>query len=129
METPSDYLFTDEHEWAVREEDGTLRIGISYHAQDLLGDVVFVELPPEETELDQGAEFGVVESVKTASELYSPISGTVVAVNEDLHDTPELVNDEPYTGGWMVRLEPSDPDELDELMDADTYDEFVEEQE
>jgi len=129
METPTDYLFTEEHEWASREDDGTVRIGITFHAQDLLGDVVFVELPGEDVEIEAGEEFGVVESVKTASELYAPISGRVVEQNDDLHDAPELVNESPYDDGWMVRLEPTDEDELDELMGAEAYDEFVKEEE
>jgi glycine cleavage system H protein len=125
MSTPADYHFTDEHEWATADDDGVVTIGISEHAQDLLGDVVFVEFPSPGDSVEAGAEFGVVESVKTASELYAPVSGEVVEVNDELHDAPELVNESPYEDGWMIRVEMDDPDELDELMDADAYDEFV----
>lgn len=125
MSTPADYNFTDEHEWATADDEGVATIGISEHAQDLLGDVVFVEFPAPGDSIEAGGEFGVVESVKTASELYAPVSGEVVEVNDDLHDAPELVNESPYEDGWMIKVEMDDPEELDELMDADTYDEFV----
>lgn len=128
MSTPSDYYFTAEHEWAS-DDDGVATIGISEHAQDLLGDVVFVELPDVGDSFEAGDEFGVVESVKTASELYTPVSGEVTAVNEDLHDAPELVNESPYEDGWMIEIELEDRGELEELMDAEAYDEFVLEQE
>lgn len=125
MSTPDDYLFTDEHEWAREEDDGTVTVGISEHAQDLLGDVVFIELPEEGDEVESGVDFGVIESVKTASELYSPVTGEVVEVHVDLLDAPEWVNESPYEDGWMIRVDPEDPSELDDLMDADAYDEFV----
>jgi len=127
MSTPSDYYFTDEHEWAT-SENGVATVGISEHAQDLLGDVVFVELPGPGDTFEAGEEFGVIESVKTASELYTPVSGEVVEVNEKLHDAPELVNESPYEDGWMITVELEDPGEFDELMDAEAYDEFVLEQ-
>ena len=125
MSTPSDYYFTDEHEWAHEEQEGVATIGISEHAQDLLGDVVFVELPSTGASVGRGDEFGVVESVKTASELYAPVSGEIVAINEELLDAPELVNESPYEEGWMIKVEMQDPGELDELMDTEAYDEFV----
>lgn len=128
MTTPSDYYFTDEHEWAD-VDDGVATIGISEHAQELLGDLVFVELPETGETVEAGGEFGVVESVKTASELYSPVSGEIVEINEELHSAPELVNESPYEEGWMVKIRMDDAGQIDELMDAEAYDEFVLEQE
>ncbi len=128
MEIPDDYLFTDEHEWARKEGDGTVAIGITEHAQDLLGDVVYVELPRVGDPVEAGHDFGVIESVKTASELYAPVSGEVTGVHEDLIDTPEWVNESPYEDGWMIRVEVEDTDEFDELMDANAYAEFVKEE-
>jgi glycine cleavage system H protein len=125
MEIPEGYRFTDEHEWARREDDGSIVVGISWHAQDLLGDIVYVELPEEGEDVEAGEEFGVVESVKAASDLYSPISGEVIEANYDLEDAPERVNDSPYEGGWMIRVQPSDSDEFDALMDAEEYASFV----
>ena len=125
MSTPTDYYFTDEHEWAHSEEGTIAAVGISEHAQDLLGDVVFVELPAEGEEFEAGDEIGVIESVKTASEIYTPVSGEVVAVNDELLDAPELVNESPYGDGWLVKIEMFDTGQLDELMDAEAYDEFV----
>jgi glycine cleavage system H protein len=125
MSTPTDYYFTDEHEWAHAEEGTVAVVGISEHAQDLLGDVVFVELPGEGESFEAGDEIGVIESVKTASEIYTPVSGEVVAVNDELHDAPELVNESPYGDGWLVKVEMDDTGQLDELMDAEAYDEFV----
>ena len=114
------YRYTADHEWAKPDGD-TITIGISDYAQDQLGDIVFVELPEVGTELGKGDEFGSVESTKAVSELFIPISGKVTAVNEALADSPELVNSEPYTGGWMIKVEASEPSELDTLMDADAY--------
>lgn len=126
MEIPANLRFTDQHEWARKEDDGTVTVGVSWHAQDLLGDVVYVELPEPGEEVTAGDDFGVVESVKAASDLYSPVSGEVVAVNEDLDDSPELINESPYEDGWIIRVKPSDADELDELMSADEYASFIE---
>lgn len=128
MSTPEDYLFTDEHEWAREEDNGTVTVGITEHAQELLGDVVFIELPHEGDTVEAGVDFGVIESVKTASELYSPVAGEIVEVHEDLLDAPEWVNESPYEKGWMIRVDPEDSSELDGLMEADEYDEFVLEQ-
>lgn len=114
--------FARSHEWARVEDDGTVTIGISDHAQEALGDVVFVELPDEGAELAAGDEAGVVESVKAASDIYAPISGTVVAVNSALEDAPETVNGDPYHDGWFFRLQPQDSDEVQSLlMDAEAY--------
>jgi glycine cleavage system H protein len=121
MQIPEGLRFTEDHEWARVEDDGTVTIGISWHAQDLLGDIVYVELPEEGEDIDAEGEFGVVESVKAASDLYAPISGEVVEVNDALQDSPELVNESPYNEGWMVRVAPSDEGELQDLMDASEY--------
>lgn len=119
--TPIDLKYASSHEWARLEEDGTVTVGISDHAQNALGDVVFVELPEVGTELNAGQEAGVVESVKAASDIYAPVSGVVVAINEALVDGPETVNADPYQEGWFFRLKPSDSSELHDLLDADTY--------
>ncbi|KKK34130.1 MULTISPECIES: glycine cleavage system protein GcvH [Salinicoccus] len=124
MSTPKDLKYSEDHEW-VKQEDGKVRLGITEFAQSELGDIVFVELPAEGDEITKGESFGSVESVKTVSELYAPLSGTVVEVNEELEDSPELVNESPYEGAWMVVIEVSDESQLDSLMDADAYDEMV----
>jgi len=123
---PADLLFTDSHEWVHDEGDETVTIGISDHAQELLGDLVYVELPEVGDNVDRGSEAGVVESVKAASDLYSPVSGEVIEVNEDLADSPELINEQPYDGGWVYKVKLSDAGELDELLNADAYAEVVE---
>lgn len=123
--TPDDCRYSDDHEWA-RQEDGIIRVGITDFAQDQLGDIVFVELPEVGTVVVQNDEFGTVESVKAVSELLIPVSGEVVAVNPDLADTPELVNTEPYEGGWMIEVKPADENEFEALMDVDTYRTFLE---
>ncbi|EJN59237.1 glycine cleavage system h protein [Halogranum salarium B-1] len=115
----------ESHEW-TSTDDGSVRIGITDFAQDELGDVVFVELPGEGDEVTHGEEFGVVESIKAVSDLYSPVSGTVTAVNEDLFDQPELVNEDPFGDGWMLEVDPSDRDVLDELLSADEYRDQIE---
>ncbi|GMG87843.1 glycine cleavage system protein GcvH [Biformimicrobium ophioploci] len=117
--------YVSSHEWIRLEEDGTVTIGITDHAQDSLGDVVYVETPEVGTALAEGDEAGVVESVKAASDIYAPISGEVVAVNEVLEDAPETVNESPYDDGWFFRMQPSDASELDKLLDADGYREVV----
>ncbi|HIW12619.1 MAG TPA: glycine cleavage system protein GcvH [Candidatus Salinicoccus stercoripullorum] len=124
MSAPKDLKYSEDHEW-VKQEDGKVRLGITEFAQSELGDIVFVELPAEGDEITKGESFGSVESVKTVSELYAPLSGTVVEVNEELEDSPELVNESPYEGAWMVVIEVSDGSQLDSLMDADAYDEMV----
>ncbi|WP_313553673.1 glycine cleavage system protein GcvH [Stutzerimonas nitrititolerans] len=117
---PSDLRYASSHEWARLEADGSVSVGISDHAQQALGDVVYVELPEVGQQLQASQQAGVVESVKAASDIYAPVSGEVIAVNEQLADTPELVNNEPY-GSWFFRLQPSDPAELDKLLSADAY--------
>ncbi len=117
---PADLRYAASHEWARLEADGTVTVGISDHAQEALGDVVFVELPEVGAELAAGQEAGVVESVKAASDIYAPISGEVLAVNEALADAPEQVNGEPYAA-WFFKLQPSNPAELEALLDAAGY--------
>ncbi|GIA46892.1 glycine cleavage system H protein [Vibrio cholerae] len=113
--------FTESHEWVRDNGDGTVTIGISEHAQEMLGDVVFVELPEIDAEIDAGDSFSLVESVKAASDIYAPVTGVVIKVNEDLQNSPELINEEPYDGGWIVKVKMSDPDELKDLKDAEEY--------
>lgn len=117
---PSDLRFAESHEWARLEADGTVTVGISDHAQQALGDVVFVELAEVGKVFDAGDAAGVVESVKAASDIYAPVAGEVIAVNEELADSPELLNGEPY-GAWIFKLKPSNPAELDKLLDAAGY--------
>ncbi|WP_153732086.1 glycine cleavage system protein GcvH [Sporosarcina obsidiansis] len=124
MSTPKELRYSEEHEW-VKEEDGKYRIGITHFAQSELGDIVFVELPQVGDEVKSDEPFGSVESVKTVSELYAPLTGKVVEVNEELEDSPELVNESPYEGAWMIVVEISDKAELDELMTAEQYDEMT----
>jgi glycine cleavage system H protein len=124
VSVPKELLYSKEHEW-VKKEDGKVRIGITDFAQDELGDIVFVELPEPGDELEINEPFGSVESVKTVSELYAPISGKVVEVNEELEDSPELVNESPYEKAWMVVVEPTS--ELDDLLTAEAYEEMISE--
>lgn len=124
MSTPAQFRYSKEHEW-VKVEDGKARIGITHFAQNELGDIVFVELPEVGDEIQINETFGSVESVKTVSELYAPVSGTVVEVNEDLGDNPEFVNESPYEQAWMVVVELSNPSEVDDLMTAEQYDEMT----
>ncbi|HAR6124132.1 TPA: glycine cleavage system protein GcvH [Staphylococcus pseudintermedius] len=124
MAVPSGLKYSKEHEW-VKVEGNTAIIGITDFAQSELGDIVFVELPEVEDELTEGETFGSVESVKTVSELYSPVSGKVVAVNENLEDAPEAVNESPYEEAWMVKVELKDESELDALLDAADYEKMI----
>lgn len=119
--TPSDLKYASSHEWARLEGDVVV-VGITDHAQDALGDLVFVELPEVGDTVSAGDEAGVVESVKAASDIYAPVSGEVVAINEALEDTPELINQDPYGEGWMYKIKASDVAELDNLLGADEYD-------
>jgi len=127
-QTPSELKYASSHEWARLEEDGTVTIGISDHAQDALGDVVFVELPDVGITLAAGDEAGVVESVKAASDIYAPVSGEVIAINEQLEDEPETVNADPYNDGWFFKLQPSDTSELEALLSAEDYQEHCDEE-
>jgi len=123
---PSDLLFTSSHEWIRDEGDDTVTIGITDHAQELLGDLVFIELPEVGDTIESGGEAGVVESVKAASDVFSPVSGEVIEVNEDLADSPELVNEQAYDNGWIYKIKLADPAELDGLLNAEAYTEVVE---
>ena len=123
---PGDLKFLSSHEWARVESDGTITIGISDHAQDLLGDIVFVELPEVGQALDAEADAAIVESVKAASDLYSPLSGEVIEINSLLEDQPEIINSSPYEDGWFFKLTPSDMSELDNLLSPEDYSEVCE---
>jgi glycine cleavage system H protein len=126
-ELPNELRYMSSHEWVRNEGDGIATIGITDHAQDSLGDVVFVELPEVGATLSAGDEAGVVESVKAASDIYSPVSGEVIEINEALEDAPETINDSPYGDGWFYKVKMSDPAELEDLLDADGYREVTEE--
>jgi glycine cleavage system H protein len=123
--TPSSLKYTKSHEWVRRETDGTVTVGITDHAQDLMGDMVYVELPEVGRKVTAGKECAVVESVKAASDVYAPVDGEVTAVNEALSGSPETVNKDPYGSGWMFRLRPADPASVDALLDAAAYDALV----
>lgn len=128
MKLDREARYTESHEWARRDGDEIV-CGITDHAQETLSDVVYVELPMVGDAFEAGEPYGIVESVKAASDLYAPVSGEVVAVNDALETAPELVNQDPYGDGWTIRLDPSKPDDVDELMGADEYEKFVEEEE
>jgi glycine cleavage system H protein len=124
-EIPSELKYARTHEWARLEEDGTVTVGITDHAQEALGDVVFVEQPEVGALVAAQEEAGVVESVKAASDIYAPISGTVIAVNDALEESPENVNEDPYGDGWFFKIEPDDTADLDEMLDAEAYGELL----
>lgn len=121
--------YTREHEWVRHEGDGVYTVGITEHAQELLGDMVFVDLPEVGSSVDIGSECAVVESVKAASDIYVPLSGEIIEVNEALVDAPELVNEQPYQEGWIFRIKITDESELADLLDADAYSALLEEDE
>lgn len=125
MDTPGDLRFATTHEWVRVEDDGTLTVGISHHAQEQLGDLVFVETPEIDSEVEAGNGIAVVESVKAASDLYAPVDGQVIDSNGALADSPELVNSDPYGDGWVFKLKPADVDDVERLMSADDYDASV----
>lgn len=118
---PEDLRYTAEHEWVAGDGSGPVRVGITHFAQDALGDIVFVQLPEEGTRVEAGQSFGEVESTKSVSEIYAPLSGTVTACNGEVTDAPELVNTDPYGAGWLVEIAPSDPDALAGLLSAAAY--------
>lgn len=124
MAVPSELKYSKEHEW-VKIESNTVTIGITEYAQGELGDIVFVELPEVDDEINEGDTFGSVESVKTVSELYAPVSGKVIEANEALEDSPEFVNESPFDKAWMVKVELSDQSQLDELLSAEQYSEMI----
>jgi glycine cleavage system H protein len=125
MDIPADLRYSTDHEWA-RVEKGRVRIGITDYAQDALGDVVFVEVPEAGTKVERGASFSEVESTKSVSEIYAPVSGTIAEANAELADSPERLNDDPYGEGWICIIEPTDPTQLDELLDAEGYRALIE---
>jgi glycine cleavage system H protein len=127
MDFPEELKYTEEHEWALLEGD-LVSIGITDFAQDQLGDVVFVELPNVGDRVEVGKTFGVVESTKAVSDIYAPIDGLIVEVNAELPDAPEIINTSPYEDGWLIRIKPDDPSDLEDLMDASAYQEFIEEE-
>jgi len=120
-EIPEELLYTKSHEWIRKEDDGSIVVGITDHAQEALGDMVFVELPEPDTQVATGADLAVVESVKAASDIYAPVGGKVTAINEELADSPESINSDPYGDGWFLRMEPADAAELDTLISAADY--------
>lgn len=124
FDVPDDRRYRESHEWALPTDDG-IRVGITDFAQDELGDVVFVELPDEGESVAQEEEFGVIESIKAVSDLYAPVGGEVLSVNEALFDSPELVNEDPFGEGWMLEIEGADEAELDELLSADEYEDQI----
>ena len=125
VEIPEELKYTKEHEWAKLEE-GLVVIGITSYAQDALGEIVYVELPSEGDEITKGDPFGGVESTKSVSDLYAPLSGEVIEVNEALLDSPETINEDPYGAGWMIKVKPYDSGELEDLMDYEEYTDYIE---
>ena len=125
---PSELYYAKTHEWVRREEDGTVTVGITEHAQDALGDVVYVETPEVGDSIAAGDQAGVVESVKAASDIYAPVTGDVIATNEALEDAPETVNSDAFNDGWFFKLQPEDMGELDALMSAEEYEQFCDEE-
>lgn len=118
---PADLKYVASHEWLRQEEDGTITVGITHHAQDLLGDIVYVELPEVGTNVEVDAEIAVVESVKAASDVYAPIAGEIVEINNAIVDAPETVNEDPYGEGWFFKIKPANASDYESLMDADEY--------
>jgi glycine cleavage system H protein len=124
MEAPPGLKFSKEHEW-VAAEGAVATVGLTDHAQEQLGEIVFIELPAVGDKVSKDDPFGVVESVKAVSDIYAPVSGTVIAINEDLPESPETVNEDPYGDGWLIKVEMSDTTDLDDLMDDEEYDEMI----
>ena len=118
---PENLKYLESHEWAKIEDDGTVTVGISDHAQELLGDIVFVELPQVGSSIEKQADVAVVESVKAASDVYSPVSGEIIATNENLENAPETVNSSPYEDGWFFKIKPTNIEEVSDLLDAEAY--------
>ncbi len=125
MDFPDDLYYAESHEWLRLHDDGTATVGITDFAQSELGDIVFVEFEPDDSAIEQGGVFGTVEAVKTVSELYLPVAGTIIEVNEALEAEPELVNQDPYGDGWMVKIQVEDADEADDLMNTEAYEALV----
>lgn len=127
MDIPDDLIYSDDHQW-VQFEDNMALIGISDFAQEQLGEIIFLELPEVGDQLQSGKPYGVVESAKTVSDLYAPVSGEVVEINDELPDSPEIINSSPYEEGWMIKVKLIDPSELDDLLDAASYEEMIEDE-
>ena len=127
MNIPDDLRYTPAHEWVRLEDDGSVVVGITDHAQEQLGDLVFVETPEIDAEVETDAAVAVVESVKAASDIHAPVAGTIADANPDLADEPELVNDDPYGKGWLFRMTPADGTEIEQLLDAEAYQSFLSE--
>ena len=125
MKTPDNLLYTKEHEWALFGKDDVVVIGITDYAQNQLGDIIFIEFPQIGEHISSGDIFGEIEAVKTVSELYSPISGSIIEVNLALEEKPDVVNNDPFGGGWIIKINPTNPDEKKTLMDSNAYEEFV----
>ena len=125
---PDDLHYTKTHEWVKQDADGTVTVGVSDHAQNLLGDMVFIELPDVGAEYNTGDDCAVVESVKAASDVYCPVCGEIIEVNEGLVDAPEMVNQDPYGDGWLFKLKPNDAGEVEDLLNAEAYKELAEEE-
>ncbi len=125
MSYPSDLRYTQSHEWIRLNDDGSITIGITEHAQEQLGDLVFVETPEIDRQFSTGDALGVVESVKAASDIYAPMDGRIVDTNNELADEPELINSDPYQSGWIYSMEPDDATQMEEMMDAESYQDFV----
>jgi glycine cleavage system H protein len=124
-ENPQDYRYLESHEWHRKEADGTIAVGITQHAADELSDITYVELPKVGSSVTKGQRWGMIESHKTASDLYAGVSGTVAAVNQELTKRPELVNTEPFTGAWMIKVKPTDPGEFDQMLSAADYEKTI----
>lgn len=122
---PGELKYTKSHEWIRINDDGSVTVGITDHAQDLMGDMVYIELPEVGDDLETGKECAVVESVKAASDIYAPIGGEIVEVNESITDSPEIINQEPYEGGWMFRLQLGESQDLESLLDAKAYEDII----
>lgn len=122
---PDNYRYTKEHEWVRPEGDGTATVGITFHAQKELGDIVYVDLPKDGTALERGKTMGSVESVKAVSDVYAPVSGEVVAINEQLAEAPEKLNEDPHESAWLVKIKLSSPDELKQLLSAEDYQSYI----
>lgn len=129
MNIPKELLYTSTDEWVRKEDDGTIVVGITDHAQEQLGEIVYVDLPELDAEVDAGDEVCVVESVKTAGDIYSPIAGKIIDVNSELADMPTCLNNDPYGDGWLFKLQPTNEDDYDNLLDADAYQEHIDERE
>lgn len=125
MSLPADLMYTESHEWVRLNDDGTVTIGITEHAQEQLGDLVFVESPEIDADVEAGDAIAVVESVKAASDIYAPIAGRIIDANNALADAPELVNSSPYEDGWLFTMEPTDASDIEELLSSDGYDAFI----